>query len=307
MVRVTAHRCPLRFRSLGLPSFADVIVRSLLAAVVCLLATPGRSQQQTDPPPPAPGTQGPPPANPQTPQEPRAGQGRTGPGGQGPAGDGRAGQQEPARADSKPKPPRKGTPVTDAIVHTHCVRCHALDEKSHMTRISYVRKSPEGWSESIKRMGRLHGLNLSPNDAKQLVRSLANSHGLARTEAERGLYESERRVHWSEEQHEPDFKRACQQCHTLGRILLQQRDDEEWQLLRATHVAMFPLARGQMGGGPPEDEPRRGGGGQGAGAGGAGAAGAGGAGGGDGGRGGRGRGDTSTTQAGASTQTAPAQ
>ena len=287
-----------------MPSFA-VIVRSLLPTVLCLLATlPGRCQQPTDPPPPPPSTQGqgPPPATRETPQEPRAGQPRTGPG-----GELREGEQEPAAADAKPKPPRKGIPVTDVLVHTHCVRCHALDEKSQMTRLSYVRKSPEGWSETIKRMGRLHGLNLSPNDAKQLVRSLANSHGLARSEAERGLYESERRVHWSEEQHEQDFKRACQQCHTLGRILLQQRDDEEWQLLRATHVAMFPLARGQMGGGPPEDEPRRGGGGQGGGPGGGGAAGAGGAGGGEVGRGGRGRGDTSTTQAGASTQTAPAQ
>ncbi|HEU4418674.1 MAG TPA: quinohemoprotein amine dehydrogenase subunit alpha, partial [Planctomycetota bacterium] len=279
-----------------------MIVRSLPAAVLCLLATlPGRAQQPTDPPPP-PGTQGPPPAGPPRPQEPQAGQGRTGPGGT----EAREGEQEPAPADTKPKAPRRGIPVTDPLVHSHCVRCHALDEKSHMTRISYVRKSPEGWSESIKRMGRLHGLNLSPNDAKQLVRSLANSHGLARSEAERGLYESERRVHWSEEQHEQDFKRACAQCHTLGRILLQQRDDEEWQLLRATHVAMFPLARGQMGGGPPEDEPRRGGGGTGGGPSGAGATGAGGTGGGDTGRGGRGRGDTPTTPTGAATQSAPA-
>jgi len=292
MVRATPRIvAPFGFRSLGLPSFAVVIVRSLLAAVLCLLATlPGRSQQQTDPPPPPPNTQGPPPATRETPQEPRAGQPRTGPG-----GEAREGEQEPAPADAKPKTPRRGIPVTDVLVHTHCVRCHALDEKSHMTRISYVRKSPEGWSESIKRMGRLHGLNLSPNDAKQLVRSLANTHGLARSEAERGLYESERRVHWSEEQHEQDFKRACAQCHTLGRILLQQRDDEEWQLLRATHVAMFPLARGQMGGGPPEDEPRRGTG-----------QGGGGTGGGDTGRGGRGRGDTPTTQSGTGTQSAPA-
>jgi quinohemoprotein amine dehydrogenase len=164
-----------------------------------------------------------------------------------------------ASADDK-KPPRPGIPVDDALVHAHCARCHALDERQHMTRISYVRKSPEGWSETIKRMGRLHGLQLSADDAKQLVRSLANSHGLARSEAERGLYESERRVHWSEAHHDQDFQRACAQCHPLGRVLLQQRDAEEWQLLRATHVAMFPLSRGQMGGGPPDDEERRPGG-----------------------------------------------
>lgn len=166
----------------------------------------------------------------------------------------------PRGADADKKPPRPGIPVDDPLVHAHCARCHVLDERQHMTRISYVRKSPEGWSETIKRMGRLHGLQLGADEAKQLVRSLANSHGLARSEAERGLYESERRVHWSEAHHDQDFQRACAQCHPLGRVLLQQRDAEEWQLLRATHVAMFPLSRGQMGGGPPEDEPRRGGG-----------------------------------------------
>lgn len=169
--------------------------------------------------------------------------------------------QDPPAAEAEPEPPpaeakpaRRGIPVDDVLVHSHCARCHALDERQHMTRISYVRKSPEGWAETIKRMGRLHGLVLSPDDARGLVRSLANSHGLARSEAERGLYESERRVHWSEEHHDQDFRRACAQCHPLGRVLLQQRDDEEWQLLRATHVAMFPLSRGQMGGGPPDDE-----------------------------------------------------
>lgn len=114
------------------------------------------------------------------------------------------------------------------LVHTHCARCHVLDSKQLMTRISYVRKSPEGWAETIKRMIRLHGLQVSPTDAKQLVRSLANSNGLARSEAERGLYESERRVHWSEEQQDQDFRRACAECHPLGRVL-QQRDPEEWQ------------------------------------------------------------------------------
>jgi len=170
-----------------------------------------------------------------------------------------AGGDEAPSDDSPAKPARRGIPVDDLLVHTHCARCHALDDTQHMTRISFVRKSPEGWSETIKRMGRLHGLQLSPNDAKQLVRSLANSHGLARSEAERGLYESERRVHWSEAHHDQDFRRACAECHPLGRVLLQQRDAEEWQLLRATHVAMFPLSRGQMGGGAPDDERNRGG------------------------------------------------
>ncbi len=252
-----------------------LLVRLLPALVVGLFASLGALAQQapavvapptppvTTPPtgasPPPPGTAAAPPvAVPAAPQDPA------------PEPDG----------EPKPKPTsRRGVPVDDPFVVLHCARCHVPDDKKQMSRISYVRKSPEGWAETIKRMGRLHGLQLTPADARQLVRTLANSHGLTRDEAERGLYESERRVHWSEDHHEQDFKRACAPCHPLGRVLLQQRDDEEWQLLRATHVAMFPLARGQMGGGPPDDESRRfGGGGGSAGAAGAPASGGGGSG-----------------------------
>ena len=165
-------------------------------------------------------------------------------------------------ADTKKKAQKKakekpGVPVSDVLVQSLCGRCHTRDDREHMTRISYVRKSPEGWAQTIKRMGRLHGLQLTPTSAKALVRSLSNSHGLTRGEAARGLYESERRVHWSEEHHEEDFKRACAQCHPLGRALLQYRDKDEWQLLRATHVAMFPLSQRQLGGGPPRDSSSR--------------------------------------------------
>jgi len=170
--------------------------------------------------------------------------------------------QDPAKKAEKEKPKKKrpekaGIPVEDVLVQSLCARCHIRDDRNHMTRISYVRKSPEGWARSIKRMGRLHGLQLTPTTAKMLVRSLSNTHGLSRSEAEKGLYDSERRVHWSEEHHDADFKRACAQCHPLGRALLQYRDKEEWQLLRATHVAMFPLSRGQMGGGPPRESSSR--------------------------------------------------
>jgi quinohemoprotein amine dehydrogenase len=155
------------------------------------------------------------------------------------------------KPDQKPKP---GIPVTDMLIQARCVGCHPRDERGHMTRISYMRKSPEGWQDTLRRMGRLYQVQLTPAEAKHMVRYLANEHGLTRSEAERALYESERRVHWSEEHHEVDFKQACAQCHPLGRVLNQQRDEEEWQLLRATHVAYFPLSRGQMGGGPPRNE-----------------------------------------------------
>lgn len=135
---------------------------------------------------------------------------------------------KPDAPEAPKKSDRRGIPVEDLVVQAQCARCHALDDKKQMSRISFVRKSPEGWAETIKRMGRLYGVQLDAAQAKWLVRSLSNSHGLTRSEAERGLYESERRVHWSEDHHDQDFRRACAQCHPLGRVLLQQRDAEEW-------------------------------------------------------------------------------
>ena len=183
----------------------------------------------------------------------RRGDGAAGPEGQG----GEEGEGEQDGAVPEPKAERRGLRVDDPLTVSYCVRCHARDPKGLMTRISFMRKSPEGWSESLKRMIRVHGLQIAPDDAKAIVRYLGDEHGLTRSEATRSLYESERRVHWSEEHEDADFRAACSVCHTLGRVLAQARDPEEWQLLRATHVAMFPLARGQMGGGPPPDDDER--------------------------------------------------
>jgi len=111
-----------------------------------------------------------------------------------------------------------------------------------MTRISYMRKSPEGWEISLKRMLRLYGVELEPDQARQMIRYLANDHGLARAEAASSMYEVERRVHWSEEKQAEDLRETCAKCHTLGRVLAERRDAKEWKLLKATHLAMFPLA-----------------------------------------------------------------
>ena len=113
-----------------------------------------------------------------------------------------------------------------------------------------MRKAPEGWWKSLKLLVRLPGLQISPADAKKIVRYLADRHGLTRSEAERSLYESERRVHWSEEHEDADFRQASTQCHPLGRVLMPARDAEEFQRLRTPHGPMIPAARGTYCGRP---------------------------------------------------------
>ena len=154
-------------------------------------------------------------------------------------------ERRPSRsrgASSASSMERPGIPVTNQLVIDRCKACHDVDDKGRMSRISYMRKSPEGWEISIKRMVRLYEVPLVPAEAREMVRYLSNDHGLTRDEAARGLYEAERRVHWSEADRDQDLRKTCGACHTLGRVLSQQRDGKEWKLLKATHLAFFPLA-----------------------------------------------------------------
>ncbi|MSR75505.1 MAG: quinohemoprotein amine dehydrogenase subunit alpha [Planctomycetes bacterium] len=140
---------------------------------------------------------------------------------------------------------RRGVAVNSELVTKHCIGCHAKNAEGHMTRISYQRKSPEAWEMTLKRMLRQHHLQVTQDEARQMLGYLANEHGLTRTEAARGLYESERRVHWSEASADQELRESCGGCHSLGRVMSQQRDATEWKLLKAMHLAFFPLARSQ--------------------------------------------------------------
>ncbi len=155
-------------------------------------------------------------------------------------GEGRGSRPERSGASRKKKP-REGIPVHHPLIEERCVVCHARDDEGKMTRISYMRKSPEAWEISIKRMARLYFVSLTPEEAKEAVRYLSEEHGLSRSEARIGMYESERRVHWSEEHEEDALRETCADCHTLGRVKSERRDDQEWKLLKATHLALYPL------------------------------------------------------------------
>src|SRR5260370_27568986 len=86
----------------------------------------------------------------------------------------------PASPPAAAKPaPEEGIPVTDAVVIAKCAPCHTKDDKGNLTRISWSRTTPEGWQEVIKRMVRLNHLELKPDEARSIVKSLSTTHGLA--------------------------------------------------------------------------------------------------------------------------------
>ncbi|MFN0123281.1 MAG: quinohemoprotein amine dehydrogenase subunit alpha, partial [Blastocatellia bacterium] len=155
----------------------------------------------------------------------------------------------PAQGPEKPKEPPKesdepGFAVTSPLVVAKCAGCHKQDDKGRMTRISWERTTPEGWQQVIKRMVRLNGLTLSPDEARQIVRYLSNNHGLAPEEARPALYQAEHRT-LDETVPDESVRGACVICHTYGRIISQRRSREEWNLLINMHAGYFPVVEFQ--------------------------------------------------------------
>lgn len=152
---------------------------------------------------------------------------------------GRGGENQSARAAAQA--PEEGIPVTDALTISKCSACHAKDAKSNLTRISWIRTTPEGWEEAIKRMIRLNGIKLEPADAKAIVKYLSASHGLAPEEAKPVMYMAEHRI-VDEVIPNESIRSTCMNCHALGKPFQWHRTREEWSLLADLHVALYQQA-----------------------------------------------------------------
>src|SRR6185503_12304623 len=127
-----------------------------------------------------------------------------------------------------------------------CGECHKIDGKFRMSRISYRRTTPEGWQETIRRMVTLNKAQIDPNDARVIVKYLADNLGLAPEEAKPGAFESERRFIDYTYTANADTANVCNSCHSMGRVLLQRRTGEDWDLLVAMHRGWYPLVDNQV-------------------------------------------------------------
>ena len=160
---------------------------------------------------------------------------------------------EHAGAQDRPS----GYAIESPTVVSRCARCHTLDDDRRMTRISYLRKTPEGWQTSIRRMVALHGVRLEANEAAEIVRYLANEQGIAPEELRPGRFEVERRMIDHDYAGDSGVEFTCIRCHSMGRVITQRRTEEEWELLLATHRALYPLVDNQafLDGDPDEEQP----------------------------------------------------
>ena len=164
-----------------------------------------------------------------------------------------SGQLTPAAPQAKAE---EGIPIPNAMVQKACAPCHTVDEKQQISRISFRRNTPEGWQETIRRMVALNGLRIEPAVAREVVKYLSDNLGLAPEEVRPAVWELERRIADFKYENQ-DAENVCKACHTLGRVLLQRRTREEWNLLIAMHRGFYPLvdSQGFRRPGPPPREP----------------------------------------------------
>jgi quinohemoprotein amine dehydrogenase len=146
-----------------------------------------------------------------------------------------------------------GLPVSSDLVKSACGACHEQDDAGRMTRISYERKTPEAWELTLKRMMRLGRVQLSPEQAKEIIRYLGDEHGLAPAEARQVLYRAEKRP-TLEKAVDADVGETCDRCHQASQYLTQRRTKEEWQLLKGMHLGYFPIIEYQTFRGAPPGE-----------------------------------------------------
>jgi quinohemoprotein amine dehydrogenase len=133
----------------------------------------------------------------------------------------------------------EGIPVKSQLVQDKCGGCHTTDSQQRMSRISYQRKTPEGWEETVRRMVQLHKVSLTPADARAIVQYLGDQHGLTASEVDKISYALEQREDQEQIPNEA-VRTACATCHSYARIAAQRRTKEEWLKLKSFLLAIIP-------------------------------------------------------------------
>lgn len=156
-------------------------------------------------------------------------------------------------AAQQPPDTTTGFDIADATVLARCGSCHTRDSTGKLKRLSYMRKTPEGWEASVRRMVTLNGVQLQPAEARAIVKYLSNTLGLAPAELRPGRFEVERRPVEYRYTADTPTENTCRACHSMGRVITQRRTRAEWGLVVAMHRGYYPGVdfQGFRRGGPP--------------------------------------------------------
>jgi len=130
----------------------------------------------------------------------------------------------------------------EAIIQSKCVACHTQENAKplQMSRMSHQRKTPEGWLMTIARMQVMHGLEVTDDERRTLVKYFADKQGLAPEETAGSRYAMERRLNTMESFESTNFEEMCSRCHSGARVKLQRRPASEWKHLVNFHLGQWP-------------------------------------------------------------------
>jgi quinohemoprotein amine dehydrogenase len=130
----------------------------------------------------------------------------------------------------------------ETIIKTNCLACHSEEQANpaQFSRMSHQRKTPEGWLMTIARMQVMHGLKISDEDRRTLVKHFSDTQGLAPEETQGARYAMERRLNTMESFESQEFTEMCARCHSGARVELQRRPAEEWEHLVHFHLGQWP-------------------------------------------------------------------
>lgn len=131
------------------------------------------------------------------------------------------------------------------LIRETCGTCHTDEGDGKFSRISHMRKTPEGWDMTIGRMIDWHGLKISPTHRERIVKHLADTQGLAPAETAAYRWSLERRPNVVRPAADETEQAMCGRCHTLARPALQRRDADQWLKLVHTHLGEFPTTEYQ--------------------------------------------------------------
>src|SRR5699024_779252 len=157
-------------------------------------------------------------------------------------------KEDSAKAEGSSEESDDEVRTAEQILEETCMACHAGERLgraaaisgSDISRIKAQRKTPEGWLMTIARMQVTHGVQISDEDRRTLVKYLADSQGLAPSESEDSRYALERRLNTQEDYHDEEIGEMCARCHSGARFALQRRTAEEWEHMVHFHLGQWP-------------------------------------------------------------------
>lgn len=134
--------------------------------------------------------------------------------------------------------PVNAAPEGQQLLRTYCSRCHH-ENAGQFEHISTIRQTPEGWLMSLGRMHEAHGLVLKDDVRDAIVQYLSDTQGLAPGESLAGRFALERRPNVTDLDLGANINATCGSCHSLARVSLQRRNEEEWRRLARMHVEQW--------------------------------------------------------------------